>query len=158
MSTRSFINRTSRDSKRFATGKYAVGICHRSGFKVPWRELVFEPGTNYLVHKSEDDGPNSLVTHPQNFPPEKKTERIALRWSSFDTQLSIGTVVSAEQLFLPSYASVSGQFIQYAYLPDLTSIGTGVSVSTGTATSAGAAMDFSISTNSQYYIVVFSGI
>ena len=79
---------------RYAKGKNAIGICHRSGFKVPYKELRFERGTNYLVHRSENDEDWSLVAHPQNFPPEDKIERIALKWSFPDVALSIGTIVS----------------------------------------------------------------
>lgn len=94
---------------QFATGKNAVGICHRSGFKVPYRELVFEPGTNYLVHKSETDGSYSIASHPQNFPPnpEDIIDRIALKWSFPDVPLSVGVVVSADRLGLPSWVTVA---------------------------------------------------
>lgn len=161
MSKRVQINRNATKNGRYATGKNAVGICTRSGFKVPWKELVYEPGTNYLVSEREDDGFYSLVAHPQNFTPEKRKERIGLRWSFPDTTISIGIIVSAEQLYLPSFASVSGQFIQYANLPDLTSIGTGHSAgsSVGTGVSgAGAGLNFSRAANSQYYLVIFQGI
>jgi len=134
---------------RFATGKYAVGICHRSGFKVPYRRLKFEPGTNYLVDESENDGMYSLVAHPQNFTPEKKIERIALRWSSPETPMSIGAIVSDDHLYLPAHAlSVDGQYIIFS------SIGTSI----GTATSAGPGMVFTSSGASMYYIVLFPGI
>jgi len=93
----------------YAKGKYAVGICHRSGFKYPYSELIFEPGTNYLVHKSETDGNYSLVNHPQNFPPnpEDIIDRIALKWSYPDVPLSVGVIVSADKLGLPAWASVA---------------------------------------------------
>lgn len=134
---------------KFATGKYSVGICHRSGFKVPYRRLKFEPGTNYLVDASENDEGNSLVSHPQNYLPEKKVERIALRWSFPDDPMPLGTVVSADHLYLPVNAlSVDGQYIIFG------SLGTSV----GTATSAGPAMVFTSAGNSMYYIVLFPGI
>ena len=87
----------------FASGKNAVGICHRSGFKFPYSELVFEPGTNYLVHKSETDGSYSLVNHPQNYPPspDQLVDKIALKWSFPDVELSVGAIVSADKLGLP---------------------------------------------------------
>jgi hypothetical protein len=159
MSKRVQINRNATKNGRYATGKHAVGICTRSGFKVPWKELVYEPGTNYLVSEKEDDGFNSLVAHPQNFTPEKRKERIGLRWSFPDTTISVGTVVSAEQLYLPSFASVSGQFIQYANIFSTVCIGTNVSAATSvpTGTCVGGA-DFSIAANSQYYLVIFQGI
>jgi hypothetical protein len=87
----------------YSTGKNAVGICHRSGFKYPYKELVFEPGTNFLVHKSETDGNYSLIKHPQNYPPEDIADKISLKWSFPDTVLSVGVVVSAEKLSLPEY-------------------------------------------------------
>lgn len=89
----------------YARGKNAIGICHRSGFKVPYKDLVFEPGTNYFVHKSESDGDYSLVAHPQNYLPEDLTDRIFLKWSFPDVELSIGTVVSADKLYLPTWVT-----------------------------------------------------
>ncbi len=85
----------------FASGKHAVGICHRSGFKYPYSELVFEPGTNYLVHKSETDGNYSVVNHPQNYPPspDKLVDKIGLKWVFTDDPLPLGTVVSASDFF-----------------------------------------------------------
>jgi hypothetical protein len=85
----------------FASGKNAVGICHRSGFKFPYSELVFEPGTNFLVHKSENDGSYSVVNHPQNYPPssDKLVDKIGLKWAFTDVPLSLGTVVSASDFF-----------------------------------------------------------
>lgn len=145
-----FTRTSDKDNRgRFSSGKHAVGICHRSGFKVPYRRLKFEPGTNLLVDVAENDGEYSLVAHPQNFLPESKVERIGLRWSFPDVPLSIGTIVSADQLFLPVHAlSVNGQFI---ILDDnLASI--------GTATSADPGMVFTSSGASMYYIVLFAGI
>lgn len=151
--TRTFNNK----GGHFAKGKNAVGICHRSGFKVPYKELVFEPGTNYLVHKSETDGNYSLVNHPQNFPPspDKLVDRISLKWSFPDVPLSLGTVVSADQLGLPSHAST---FYSSTVWP---SIGTGISappVSIGAGVSDGRRTDFSVAANSMYYVVIFQGI
>lgn len=138
---------------RFAKGKYAVGICHRSGFKVPYRELKFEPGTNYLVHESENDGEYSIVTHPQNYPPEKKVERIALRWSFPDVAISIGAIPSGGALYLPLHQKVSNQYVE-----NITSIAAHVCVSMGTATSAGPGLVFTSAGNSMYYLVIFPGI
>lgn len=145
------INRNlhNRNGRPFSRGKDAVGICHRSGFKYPYTDLKFEPGTGYLVHKSENDGDHSLVNHPQNYPPKKLVDRIALKWSLPEVALSIGTIVSADQLYLPSHASTF-----YTSTGTVTSIGTGVSGSSGTA----AAAKFSSARNSQYVLVVFQGI
>ena len=143
----------------YAKGKYAIGICHRSGFKYPLNELKFEPGTNHFVHWSENDGEYSLVTHPQNFPPEDKVERIALRWTSPETPLSIGTVVSADALFLPVFASVCNHWIMMPSTPTYPSIGTNVSVSVGLGVSSGTySLDFSQTKNSMYLVVLFPGI
>jgi hypothetical protein len=153
MSHRQQIHRSVTRPGRFTTGKHAVGIDHRSGFKVLLKDLKYEPGTNYLVTREENDAEYSLVSHPQNFPPAKKIERIALRWSFPDVPLSIGTIVSADHLYLPSYISVSNQFLQH------TSIATGTSiVSVGTGVSGNPSLNFSISSNSQYYIILFPGI
>jgi hypothetical protein len=154
MSHRQQVHRSKGLARGYATGKYAVGIDHRSGFKVPLKSLKYEPGTNYLVTEEENDWDHNIVTDLLNFPPTKKTERIALRWSFPDVPLSIGTIVSADHLYLPAYISVSNQFLQY------TSIATGVSVSIGAGVSGvvSPSLDFSISTNSQYYLIVFPGI
>lgn len=42
----------------------ASAICDRTGVRYPMREMVIEPGTNWLVHKSVSDGDYSLVSHP----------------------------------------------------------------------------------------------
>ncbi len=41
-------------------------ISDRSGFKYPMNEMVIEPGTGLLVHKSESDGEYNAVTSPLN--------------------------------------------------------------------------------------------
>ena len=163
MSFRPQILRTDAKSRyNYARGKYAVGICHRSGFKYPLKELKFEPGTNHFVHKSENDGEWSLVAHAQNFPPEKKIERIALRWVSPEEPMSIGTVVSADALFLPVFASVCNHWIKFPDGPTYTSSGSGVSgvpVSIGAQISAGAdRLNFENENNSMYLLIVFQGI
>lgn len=146
------ITRLTKSGGQFAEGKYAVAICHRSGFKFPYKEMVFEPGTNYFVHKSEDDGENSLVTHPQNYPPEKLTERIALRWAHPDVQLSIGAIICIKDLF-----TGGGNYVTSA---GAVSVGSGTcTVSVGTGVSGGIqGLVFNNALNSQYYIVVFQGI
>jgi len=67
-----------------ASGKYATAIDDRSGFKYPWKDLVREPGTGWMVHKSESDGQYSLVDHPQNFVRASRTESIGLAWARPD--------------------------------------------------------------------------
>lgn len=44
----------------------ASAISDRSGFKFPMSEMIIEPGTNYLVHRSESDGRWSENRHPLN--------------------------------------------------------------------------------------------
>jgi hypothetical protein len=75
-----------------AKGKYAVAISDRSGFKFPWREMVREPGTGYIVHRSESDGKYNLVDHPQNHVGTVRTENIALSWSRPEQPLGLPTV------------------------------------------------------------------
>lgn len=43
----------------------AKAISDRSGLRFPMSEMVVEPGTGYLVHRSETDGEYNAVTHPQ---------------------------------------------------------------------------------------------
>lgn len=52
-------------SRSFASGKNAIKICQRSGFKYPYKEIVEEPGTGLWVHYSESDGAYNRVQHPQ---------------------------------------------------------------------------------------------
>lgn len=56
--------------RRFFKGRKgnsnASAISDRSGKKYPMREMVIEPGTGWLVHKSESDGRYSLNEHPVN--------------------------------------------------------------------------------------------
>jgi hypothetical protein len=49
-------------------GSKASAISDRSGFRFPMSEMVLEPGTNFLVHKSESDGIWNAVTSPLNTP------------------------------------------------------------------------------------------
>lgn len=43
----------------------AWAISDRSGFKYPMKEMIKEPGTGYLIHRSESDGQYNAVDHPQ---------------------------------------------------------------------------------------------
>lgn len=123
----------------FNSGKKAVTIDDRTGFKQPYTEMVFEPGTNYWVHEDESDRDYSLVSHPQNYPPSKQTEKIALRNPSPDTLLSIGTIVCIRDLF-----TGGGNYI--------TSANTFVSNPTGASTGAWI---FDLEINSMYIFQVF---
>ena len=114
-----FITRKPRKNnggKPFAKGRKAVAIDQRTGFKHLQRDMLFEPGTHYFMHKDESDEEHNLVTDPLNYISNKmrELESPGLRYTSPETVLSISAIISAEQLSLPSYASVSGQFIQYA--------------------------------------------
>lgn len=135
--------------------RFAIAIDERTGFKHKQRDMVFEPGTNYYVHKKESDGNRNLVTDPLNYlsPKMGRPERVALRHPSPDTELFLGVVISADQLGLPSHAST---FYSSTVWP---SIGVGVcvlpSVGTGVCT---ANLAFNTPTNSMYYVVIFQGI
>lgn len=67
----------------FATGKNAVAICDRCGWKRPWTALRTEPGTGWKVCSECNDGQFSLVAHPQNYPANVQ-DAIALRWARPD--------------------------------------------------------------------------
>lgn len=43
----------------------AWAISDRNGGRYPMREMIREPGTNYLIHYSESDGIYNYVDHPQ---------------------------------------------------------------------------------------------
>ena len=146
-----------RSPSRFegkSKAKYTIAIDQRTGFKHLQRDMVFEPGTNYYVLKDESDEEFNLATDKLNYVGALTPEVTGLRWIFKDVELSIGAIVSAEQLFLPSHASVSNQFIQFASAgnPPVSS-GSGVSV---VSSSFGA--KFSSGKNSQYVLVIFQGI
>lgn len=46
-------------------GSNANAISDRSGFRHPMHEMIIEPGTGYLIHRSESDGRYNFVDHPQ---------------------------------------------------------------------------------------------
>jgi hypothetical protein len=66
-----------------------VFICDRSGFKHPITEAVKEPGTGYVVHKTESDGLYSMVCHPQNKPykPARQTVNRFVQYFRPDTTI-----------------------------------------------------------------------
>lgn len=53
---------TDRKSKEYSN---AWAISDRSGLRFHKRDMIREPGTGYLVHKSESDGMWNYVDHPQ---------------------------------------------------------------------------------------------
>lgn len=106
----------------FAKGRRAIAIDQRTGFKHLQSEMIFEPGTEYFVHRSENDKEHNLVTDPLNYFPSKMRtpEAIGLKHPSPDVPLSIGTIVSADQLYLPEYiTSVEGNFLVLVSQPEL---------------------------------------
>lgn len=68
-------------AQTFATGRRAIAICDRCGWKYPWMSLRTEPGTLYKVCQTCNDGRYSLVCHPQNFVATNVVDAIALRWA-----------------------------------------------------------------------------
>lgn len=151
----SIVRKTNKPSSPPKNSRFAIGVDQRTGFKHLQRDMVFESGTKYYVHKQESDGRYNLVDHPQNYRSAKldRPERIALRHPSPDTPLFIGVVISADQLGLPSHAST---FYSSTVWP---SVGVGVCVapSAGTGVCVGGAI-FSNAANSQYILVIFQGI
>lgn len=71
-------------SQTFATGKHAIAICDRCGWKYKWTRLSTEPGTLLKVCATCNDGRYSLVCHPQNFVSTNTIDAIALRWARPD--------------------------------------------------------------------------
>ncbi len=138
-----------------ARPRFAVAIDQRTGFKHKQKEMMFEPGTGYYVHRRESDGPRNLVSDQLNYPSPKlgRPERIALRHPSPDVPLFLGVVISADQLGLPSHSST---FYSSTVWPSL-GVGVCVAPSVGTGVCVGS-LDFSVGTNSQYYVIIFQGI
>jgi hypothetical protein len=106
----------------FAKGPRAIAIDQRTGFKHLQSQMVFEPGTNYYVHRDESDGPFNLVTDQLNYVSDKmkKPDAQALRYSSpeYDiptvlvSNVTAGAVVSADALALGAIPP-GANFIQY---------------------------------------------
>ena len=74
--------------KGYASGKWAVAMCDRCGWKKPWKSLSTEPGTNWKVCSDCNDYGYSLVAHPQNYSADVK-DAIALRWARPDQNPAI---------------------------------------------------------------------
>jgi hypothetical protein len=149
--------RRSRNSQNQVVSKsrFAIAIDERTGFKHKQKDMLFEPGTGYYVHRKESDGFKNLVSDPLNYPSPKlrRPERIALKHPSPDVPLVLGVVISADQLGLPSHAST---FYSSTVWPSIgTNVSAGTSISTGTC--AGG-LNFSLPQNSQYYVIIFQGI
>lgn len=56
---------TSRSIKKSRNRK-SYAISDRSGMRYPYNEMIYEPGTNLFIHRSESDGIYNAVDHPQN--------------------------------------------------------------------------------------------
>lgn len=93
-----------------ATGKYAVAIDDRTGFKHPWKDMVKEPGTNWIVHKSESDGQYSLVNHPQNFVRLNRADNVALAWSRPDLGDVTANTSALDYLYITSTETIFGNY------------------------------------------------
>lgn len=67
-------------------GKRARAISQRSGMSFPYNEMVREPGTGWLVHKSESDGAWNLRDHPRNFVGRdaRRGENLGVEWARID--------------------------------------------------------------------------
>lgn len=70
--------------RKYASGRKSYGICQRSGFKVPYKYIVREPGTGLLVDKRMSDGMWNIVDHPQNFSPKDLSDSQILRNATGD--------------------------------------------------------------------------
>jgi hypothetical protein len=80
-----FTRQRGRSDSSYATGKWAVAMCDRCGWKKPWRTLMTEPGTNWKVCSDCNDYGYSVVAHPQNYSADVK-DAIALRWARADQE------------------------------------------------------------------------
>lgn len=69
---------TRRAKRKWAVGRHALAISDRDGFRYPYREMIKEPGTGLMIHRSESDGIWNRVDHPQNFPADTR-EAIGLK-------------------------------------------------------------------------------
>jgi|TARA_R110000772_G_scaffold50588_1_gene116310 hypothetical protein len=72
-------------------------ISDRSGFRHRLNQRVKEPGTNFIIAKSESDGIFNLVTNPQNrirFPIDKEVIKDARPPDNSDRNQSWSAVTS----------------------------------------------------------------
>lgn len=63
---------------RKSKNRKSLAISERSGLRFKYNEMIYEPGTNLFIHRSESDGKYNLKDHPQNHI-RVKPEDIALR-------------------------------------------------------------------------------
>ena len=57
---------TNRRSVVKSKNRLSYAISDRSGMRYPYNEMMYEPGTNFFIHRSESDGIYNEVDHPQN--------------------------------------------------------------------------------------------
>jgi hypothetical protein len=50
------MNERRLSKRRYSPSEKVICFSDRSGMPYPYAEMVYEPGTNLLVHKSESDG------------------------------------------------------------------------------------------------------
>ena len=65
----------------------SLAISERSGLRFRYNEMIYEPGTNLFIHRSETDGRYNLKDHPQNHI-RVRPEDIALRNAHTDVTLT----------------------------------------------------------------------
>jgi len=68
--------------------------------KVPYRDLVKEPGTGFIVARWESDGQYNAVDHPQNRPLRPKQEGRPLRYATPDDNLEIPFIETQDDFVL----------------------------------------------------------
>lgn len=72
----------------YAKGKYAKAICDRCGWKYPYLKMRTEQGTKLTVCSECYDGAWDRVLHPQNYPPKKLIDGVAIKDPMPDVPLS----------------------------------------------------------------------
>ena len=73
---------------RPSKNRRSYAISERSSQRFPYNEMMYEPGTNHFIHKSESDGKYNLKDHPQNHI-RTKVEDIVLRDAHPDTPIVV---------------------------------------------------------------------
>lgn len=137
----------------FARGKYAKFICDRCGFEYPYKTRRKEEGTKAVVCRDCYDGRYDSVLHPQNHPPGKLSDNVALRDARTDVDFEdvftsdLGPVESVRRVVpLASnqtiYFTTSGNTV-------LTVIGIKYKLASGSATLTFAEQDFTLTATEQ---------
>ena len=106
--------------RRYARGKKARAICERHGGEIPYKYLIVEPGTGYLIDKRWSDKEYNAVDHPRNFPPlnlcdeaplrnatgETDGEKLTTKGTLFEVSLPNGMGLEVEEVY-PSVTVVN---------------------------------------------------